>query len=221
MNQDISKKDDLKLRDNLVKLMSECNINAVELSRTTNLPISTIRRIRQADDANPTISSLIPIAEFFSITLNQLIGIDPLPNDRIIGAYLEKRENWLQIPIINWKQVLTYPSPNIDLNQVSTISTDATLSEKSYALSVEEDNWPGFLKGTILVIDPSATPEHRDYIVTHKEGQSKASFHQLHIDDDQKYLRPLNPAYLTKLFDDTYKILGTLIQIRMDVKNHD
>ena len=46
-----------KLSDNLNLLMAQSRISASELARNINLPATTIKRIRNQDPVNPTLSS--------------------------------------------------------------------------------------------------------------------------------------------------------------------
>lgn len=211
------------LYTNINRLLSECKITMAELHRQTQVPISTIKRICNDEKANPTISSLLPIADFFSITINQLIGVDSLPKDYIIGAYFKKRRDWISIPILTWEQAINWSSycDSMEMGNGHFISTDSQVSQKSYALTVDEDDWAGFLKGSILIIDPELKPNHKDYVVTYKSGQNKASFNQFLVDEGTAYLKPLNPSYQIKVLNQDYKFLGVLAQVRMDVKSYD
>ncbi len=67
-------------------LMAESKIDGVQLSRRTGIPVTTINRLRKNDaDNNPTLSTLVPLAHFFAITVSQLIGDEPIPDASITG----------------------------------------------------------------------------------------------------------------------------------------
>ena len=70
-----------KLCENLNFLMTKNVLNASELARSTGLPASTIKKIRNHDNPNPTLATLRPLAQYFSISLSQLIGDEPLIED--------------------------------------------------------------------------------------------------------------------------------------------
>ncbi len=76
-----------KLCKNLNMLMTEARLNAGELSRRINLPASTIKKIRTHHHSNPTLSTLAPLAKYFSLTISQLVGDEPLPDTHIKGTY--------------------------------------------------------------------------------------------------------------------------------------
>ncbi len=66
----------------LRKLLCDHNLNAIELSRALNIPNQTIYQLLNKDDACPKISTLLPIAKFFKITIGQLIGDEPLDSNK-------------------------------------------------------------------------------------------------------------------------------------------
>ena len=63
----------------LNSLLSEHNLKVSEFARRINLPQPTIQRIAAGMCENPHISSLKPIADYFSITVDQLKGLEPIP----------------------------------------------------------------------------------------------------------------------------------------------
>lgn len=207
-----------RLSKNLQLLMKIFELNVNELHEKTGISLTTLKRMKANDDANPTAASLVPLANFFSVTINQLLGIDPLPNEIIVGTYAEKRL-WTHVPILNWSEAATWPKTTKIMKDYKMISTDVELSKNSFALIVPDEGWMNFLPGSFLIIDSSIQPAHRDFVVIHKQGQQNATFRQLLIDEDKKYLKPLNRDFQTTIFDESYKIIGVMVQIRMDLKN--
>src|SRR5437868_1736736 len=98
-----------KLSNNLNLLMSEARLNAEELSRRINIPASTIKKIRNNKDANPTLLTLSPLAKYFSLTISQLIGDESFPETRLKGAYIINHSALTHIPLITWNEALTWP----------------------------------------------------------------------------------------------------------------
>lgn len=202
----------------MTKLMARRGINMSQLHKQTGVPLTTINRMVNESNVNPTISTLIPIAEYFGITLNQLMGIDPL--DPTMDARIPTKKNiiWTEVPIITWEQSVQWSNTNPKPTKLESVSTDANISDQSFALIIEEANLEGFIQNTIIIVDPTATYEHGDYVVMNKSDQKKASLKQLLIDDGQIYIRPLNKDFQTRMIDDSYNILGVVVQIRMDRK---
>lgn len=203
-----------KLSKTINKLMQLHRINMHQLHKNTGVPLTTINRLVNDKKINPTINSLLPIADYFGITLNQLMGIDPLNSELLVGKYSSKRELWTQVPIINWEQVIDWPKVTFQ----HVISTDLVLNKNPFALVVQEVNWEGFFPNSVLIVDQVNMPEHRDYAVVLKNGQKRASLKQILMDDDKIYLRPLNKDYQTQIMDNSFRIIGVVMQIRIDRK---
>src|SRR5436190_10910802 len=67
-----------KLGQNLDFLMNNAHLNANELARRTGIPASSIKKIRTNNSPNPTLTTLLPLSNYFSLTLSELIGEIPL-----------------------------------------------------------------------------------------------------------------------------------------------
>lgn len=74
-------------------------------------------------------------------------------------------------------------------------------SPNTFALRVRGDSMVNptgtfsFPEGLIIVVDPNIQAENGSYIVARLNGSMEATFKQLVIDGDQRYLKPLNPRY--------------------------
>ena len=82
-----------KLSQNLNLLMAEARINAEALSRHISLPASTIKKVRNNNDSNPTLSTLTPLANYFSLTISQLIGDEPFDEEHMYLKPVTQRYN--------------------------------------------------------------------------------------------------------------------------------
>ena len=177
-----------KLSDNLNLLMNETQLSADELGRRTGLPASTIKKIRNRYSPNPTLTTLLPLAKFFSVTLGQLVGDEPLTRESssISPVYTT--------PSISWLETLSWPK------------------NQSYMLTVEENDWEDLSRGTLLLIDPALNPEHRDLVVVHKTGQPTPGLKQILFDEEQAYLKPLIKGYSISPLTGEHTILGVLVE---------
>ncbi|MBA3661090.1 MAG: helix-turn-helix domain-containing protein [Gammaproteobacteria bacterium] len=203
-----------KLSDNLNILMAKARVNASELARRTGLPASTIKKIRNSDNPNPTLSTLLPLAAFFSITVSQLIG----DNDLNISyksrsdSLLPKRElpklTWQQI--INWKSDLLFNAPLIPIYH--------HYSDQAYALCIEDVSWSGFAKDSILIVDPTIAISHKDYVIVYKCGQEEATLRQIFYEDDHIYLKHMNEGYRIIPASAQHTFLGVVMEVRKQFK---
>lgn len=205
-----------KLSKNLNLLMAEAHLNAEELSRRIGLPASTIKKIRNNNDSNPTLSTLSPLAKYFSLTISQLVGDEPFPVSRIKGSYKIDPETLNHVPLISWHEAILWPTtPNPSR---STITTEHKYSKNAYALLVEEDNWENLAKDTALLVEPALEVEHRDFIIVYKNGQKIPTLKQALFDEGQMYLKPVTQGYNIAVFTPEHKILGVIVEYKKHLK---
>lgn len=67
-----------KLRFILRKLMIETRIRESELSRALGINRSTLHQLLNMEEISPKVETLRPIAKYFNVSLDQLIGDSPL-----------------------------------------------------------------------------------------------------------------------------------------------
>lgn len=207
-----------KLNDILTFLMNKHHISLTTIHRNTGIAIPTIKRLQSDPSSNPTVSTLLPIANFFGLNINQLIGAEPIREEHNL---IVPKENIQEIPLITWKEASLWPNLiEKDLLEKNYILTDVEAGTKPYALIVEEDDWIGFLKNSILIIDTETEVTHKDYVIVHKSGQELPTMKQVLMDEGKIYLKPLNPIFQTSLFDKTHEFLGVLVQVKSNLKNY-
>ena len=205
-----------KLSDNLNLLMAEARLNANELARRTNIPPSSIKKIRNNDNPNPTLTTLSPLANFFSVTVSQLIGEIPLKLDSkqvIETSYALQQQ---RIPIISWSEAASWPEI-LDIEHTS-IATEHKYSKNSFGLVTEKNINERLPEGTLLLIDTEATIEGCDYALVLKNNQNAPSIKQILIEDDQIFLKSLQIDNLIISKSDEYKILGIIVEYRTYLK---
>ncbi len=206
-----------RLKSILDNLLTENKLSIVQLSKNTGVPVTTIKRIKYSKDPNPTINSLLPIANFFSLTVNQLIGLEPFPKERSLGVYQENKALWTRVPLIGWESILEWLENKNSCILNDHITTDVELSSTAFALVVSEDNWITFPKGINLIIDPEKEPKHKSYIIVFNKLLAAPFFYQLLTFDGAYYLKPPHVDYKTVPYDkDIYDFKGTLIQARLE-----
>jgi len=218
----MSQKDRPKLHEVLAKLMREVGINEAELARKTNIPQPTLHRILSGATKSPRGASLAPCANFFSVTINQLMGADSLPEDRVAGTHNSRICGWTPLPIISWKQAAVWDKFQHELrdqNWKEWASTDLPVSDAAFTVIVAGDAMsPTFDEGTTLIVEPQLEAKNRDYVIVSLAGNDNATFRQILMDGDDKYLKAINGEFRTMQLDKNNCIVGTLVQARMDYR---
>ncbi len=195
-----------KLSDNLNTLMANARMNACELARKTGVPASTIKKIRNHNNPNPTLATLIPIAQNFAISVSQLVGDEGLTMHDVS-----------RLPLLSWEQAVHWPQTTPAALMSSGMMNQ--YSEHSFALLIQEDNWEGFAADSVIIIDPTIKADHRDYILVHKLQNELPSLRQMLQDDGTTYLKPVVSGYQMSILNHDYRILGTVMEIRRILKN--
>jgi len=207
------------LREVLSQLMLECDIDDASLSRQTDVPASTISRMRLIPEANPTAATLRPIAKFFDISISQLLGDEPLAKERLPGTHNPIQYTASLMPVIEWGWVdawvenKTMPS---DHSNVKWISSEHKVGEKAFALTIPTETFGLFLrKGSIILMDPTQTPKDGDIILFRTPGEKSIFLRQVLIDGNNYYIRSINPELkgIEPLGKD-YRLLGVLVETR-------
>lgn len=208
-----------KIGENISTLMEICGIDASDLSERTGLPCSTISRLRSSlTECSPNLSSLIPIADFFCITVSQLIGEEPI--NQIHGKFRPSKIKKIPIPILNIESISDYVKTGNALS-APHINVDLLVSKKTFAYFLQGNAMePQFTEGTLLIIDPSIDVENLDHILIIPPGKKLPVFRQILMDGEELYIRTLNPSFneFTRLNQHTFKILGVMVQSRRNFK---
>lgn len=202
-------------------LLGEKKIKPAELARLTNLPQPTIQRIVAGTTSRPHLSSLEPIAKFFSLSIDQLLGLEPIPwlaNKAYVSTHIK------QVPVIDWNEVMPWLNSNSDINinfQGNTIISDVTSGQKTFALTVKDASMePVFNIGTKIIIDPEKDLKDRCFLVVKFSDNNEAVFRQLVVDGNDYFVKPLskelNDSKMRKITPQDTKICGILVQTRRD-----
>lgn len=197
-------------------LMEETRLSESELARRCQIGQPVIHRILSGETDNPRVATLSQIANYFSISISQLIGDSPLPSNRLPGTHNLTANALSLVPLINWEQATHWPT---DINNPSMVATDLVVEEGAFALMVKDNTmFPRFVEGMTLIIDPKRLAKNRDFVIVHLSEQPQAVFKQILTDGDDIYLKPLNPDFKTMLVDKSrFRFIGTVIQAREDL----
>lgn len=196
----------------LTQIMEETRTDTAELSRHTGIPVPTINRLRTDRNCNPTIGTLFPIASYFNLTINQLIGAEeisvyPLINPSKLGVRLAK-----YIPVLTLEHIVN-PIKLDEKTAPQLIATSAKVADDAFAIIIKGSLISSeFLENTILVFDRHTSPQDKDYVIVRLEKNQKPVIRQLLIDGDDCYFKPLNSDIGKTTLNRNYEILGIMIQ---------
>lgn len=172
-------------------LLEECNLDEADLSKHTGIPKSTLHRIIH-HEANPTIETLKPIAEFFVITVSQLIGETIISNDRLPGTFCPNPYTVSRVPVLNFSNIDTYINGRLSINE--WISTEKELTEKSCAILIESEEFKLLIpKNTLIIVNINVLPEYGDIVLVKLKKTNTLTLRQFIVDENDCYFRTLDP----------------------------
>ena len=207
----------------LQKLLYDKRINASQLAREVHLPIPTVHRLLTGKSTRPYKSSLKPIADYFSIELEQLIGEKPLYSEKLVfhpHHNISSIDGSKAIPVCSWNQLSNLEDAKT--SELSTINVAENINSDAFALvMIDHSMEPVFLYNSILIFSSNMQYKDRSYMLVQLAESNNFIFRQFLDDGDYKYLKPLNPdtsKFQIRLLDANDKIIATLIEARNCLK---
>lgn len=125
-------------------------------------------------------------------------------------------------PEISWVQAGSAKEA-IDMGNVALCprhNSDVWAGEDAFWLkvvgnSMSSTSGHSFPEGFLILVAPDIEPRPNQFVVARMIDTNEATFKQLVRDAGELYLKPLNPAYPTKPVDDTWEIIGTVVDGKM------
>lgn len=208
----------LKIGDILSTLLEESDINEAALSRKIGIPRATVNRLVSGRTPDPRISTLEAIARHFDISVDQLLGKQPLLNETHKKIRVGDQK---LIPLIEWKNVASWKENREQMtfsNHLNWISIDSSLNQRTFGLLFTGDSmWPQFQENTVLIVDPDKEPKNRDFVVAEIHKDQEVLFRQLLMEGKCSILKAMNSAFPAISLTPEDKIVGVVVQSR---KNH-
>jgi transcriptional regulator with XRE-family HTH domain len=178
------------LRDALKKLILQSGISDAELAKKTGIPESTIYRLTSGATNDPRISTLRILADFFGITLGQLVGEEPLNAETELQA--GKTKKLYKIPMITWNQVIHWHALLKKINEKTHstwVYSDQVTSPKSFSILIETDQYgPPFLKNSIIFVDSSISLKSTCFAVFSEKETKRSGIKKVIEDTSGIYL---------------------------------
>ncbi|MGF1741777.1 helix-turn-helix transcriptional regulator [Vibrio profundum] len=202
------------LSKNLKQLMLQADIDSQELSQHTSLTISSINRLRSAAScANPTVTTLAPIANYFGVSIENLIG-DSLGGATYTGDINITSATLIQVPVIKLDEVIAWSDGFVTREYAKWVNTELAVGDRAFAIESGADDLVNHIHKdhTIHIIDLDAEINHYDYaLVTEKTNQKKPSLRQVLMDGDDIYLKPMMEG-LNITFCESPTFYGCVVQ---------
>lgn len=104
-------------------------------------------------------------------------------------------------PLISWVQAGTWSSIYEEpLINAVRYPCPVACSDKTFVLRVQGISMePRFSEGDLIFVDPEAEVKSRKFVVARLDDSNEATFKQIIIEGEMKFLRPLNPNWPEQL----------------------
>ncbi|MCX7117925.1 MAG: LexA family transcriptional regulator [Legionellales bacterium] len=199
---------------NLRNLLLGAKMSENELARRTGISQQIINRILSGQNKNPKIATLSPLANYFMLSISQLIGEAALSTEIHTNP---SHLGWEEIPMMDWDALKRAPLDELLSLEHPKIWIDGQPSQHMFAIILKGQAMePKFTEGTILIFDAVKIPNHRDFILL-RCPDGDIMVRQLWTKNKKAYQKAFNPRFsdyqLTPVDEHTC-YLGTLIQSR-------
>tara|TARA_B100001248_G_scaffold262715_1_gene261397 strand:- start:16889 stop:17662 length:774 start_codon:yes stop_codon:yes gene_type:complete len=199
------------------RLMKRCGLKEAELARMVNLPQTTINRLLTGTTYDPRANTLRPIANFFKLTIGQLLGDEPIDDEALEGYAPMSRRTWSTLPIISWDNIRLWLFERAQLSSkihTEWVSTEMGLGNSAYALKAMPFMESFFPKGSVIIVDPDKAYTDGSYVIV-SLNESGPTLRRVIQEGTAVFLNPLQPGIPSNQLTDKDMILGTVVESRL------
>ena len=211
----------LQIRDNLIFLTRKFNITEAELSRKANLPQATLNRLLKGTTDDPRASTLKAIADFFNISVDQLLSKQLLQEStfdttRLPIYHMDQSqsvlENFKSNLNLDWATLLTK-------KEEQSVEVEPSISDRCMAFEVKGDSmFPQFIEGIFVIVDRTVAAKHRDFVIYLLASSKQLVLRQYIEEEQNRILKPINYGYKPIQIDKKDIFIGTVIQAKSDFR---
>lgn len=202
--------------------MAEHGLNESQLGRRAGVPQPTINRILSGESSSPRRPTVEKIAKALKVSPDWLMfgtGEDKFDSN-VEAATGPSR--YYEYPEISWVQA-GVAAEAMDLFSVGDFEamhpSDAWAGPNGFWLKVKgpsmtSSNGMSFSEGMLILVAPGGDVESGQYVVAKLIDTNEATFKQFIWDSGKAYLKPLNPAFPTVEVDNTWSVVGRVIDAK-------
>ncbi len=197
----------------LAKLLAREKMSMNAFAREINFPPPTIHRLLTGEVQDPKASTLNAIADYFQISIDQLLGKVPLEN--------ALSKPICSIPVLNLTEAKMYEKYlHAPQEWLRWQHKNAEQPTNIFAVLLKNNIYdPPFLNGTYLIVNPQITPHSGDYVLTNFNNDSEVVIKKYFSEGRQKYLYPLKQDLSSIPFDPKEcGLIGVITEIYLKLK---
>lgn len=167
----------LTLGKNLSYLMISKGVDSGFLSNVTGLGVATINSLRRGS-GNPTLATIISLAQFFDVSLSELTEID-LQQQQV------KPNCAKTMPLIKLGEINSFIDQSLKTHAYYT--TEIDISDETAVVAIANNNdsfYPHFSSGTVCIIAMDEEPCDGDIVLVRINNYTPC-FRRIFIEDEQ------------------------------------
>lgn len=201
--------------------MKTMGIKGRELARLSGLTFSTLHRLTSDNDNDPRASNIISICKTINISADELLGLKKL------SPHLYSKEITILNNYENYLPLLTMEEASHWNHTVNDIypdkwkkwyKTDLKTSQKAFTVYVSEQKAPIIPENSIIIVEPEFKIEEDILILVNTKGYP-ASIRRVIIEEPHIYLQSLNNQLPPTKKNKDQRIIGKIIQIKVNYEN--
>jgi len=208
----LNEPNNLLLAQTLTNLIDRENkLTPAALARALGIPTNKITRILNGDVTDPKASTLLQIASYFGISIEQLLGLDSIVRE---GEYEQQAATqMLAIYEFSKPDQVTKEWYRWAYNEIDG---------EYYVLAIDTDLYePTFPQNSLLIVNPDIIPEDRSYVVVKgADSPQYCSIKKYVLEGDQIYLYPINPKLPIEVFDKKLHVIaGVILEVHQKLRS--
>lgn len=198
----------LSIKDILQDLVNSAGISEAELARKINIPTATLNKLKTGRITDPRSSTLMTIANYFGLSIDQLLGHSPIEKSFSKSS--------MHVPLLENDQILSTDISQLNYaNYNSWVSFDATNefhNHKMFAINIEGDAMsPYFETNTAIIIDCDRPAKNQNFVLAYIAASSELLVRQILIDGNSKVLKPMNAMFNPILLNENDHVVGVVV----------
>jgi transcriptional regulator with XRE-family HTH domain len=211
-----------KKRSVLEELMSFFHIGDNELSEKIGLPSTTIYKLKSGETGDPRYSTMKALANYFNITLGQLVGEEPL-NKEFLGN--NKLTFYFKVPILDWDQIPNCCDILSTINETTHFSwaylKEAPEKKKNiFALTINTNEYASVFPINSVIFIEINTEKYDNYYALVCELSSKKCGIFKVIDNIETYfIHPEKPTISFPYVEHRHKLIGKILGVNIRYEN--
>lgn len=203
LKNEINSKELAQLAENLNNLMREKDIETKQLSALTGISASLLNSLKRGD-GNPTLGTLISLANFFDVTIDALVLSDA-----------RKQEAMAVLPVYEIDVAHQYSKHNAVQNIYLKIEDEKNMP--SYGIRLDNSSlMPFFEKGSIFLISSNNKYTDGDLVLVRINNEYNV-FRKVFIKNKGLYFQFISLDTDLHTYDN-YKIIGPVIKVIHNMK---